>query len=146
MHGWMWSRRMNSDPLILSNNSNRVKRTEQGKAHGKLTSKDVVVACGEMGRSPRVGKPNDGSNASPSGRDHWETGFTLLAGGGLRTGQVIGETDRRGERSKGTPYTPQNVLATLQNVLGIDATTTFPDHSGRPQHLLDDREPIGELL
>jgi hypothetical protein len=106
----------------------------------------VVVACGEMGRSPRVGKSNAGGNASASGRDHWETGFALVAGGGLRTGQVVGETDRRGERPKGTPYTPQHLLATLYRLLGIDPATTFPDHSGRPQYLLDDREPIDELL
>jgi uncharacterized protein (DUF1501 family) len=106
----------------------------------------VVVACGEMGRSPRVGKANDGGNASPSGRDHWETGFAWLAGGGLQTGQVVGETDRHGGRPKGTPYTNQNLLATLYRVLEIDPVTTFPDHNGRPQYLLDDREPIAELL
>jgi hypothetical protein len=106
----------------------------------------VVVACGEMGRSPRVGKSNDGGNASSSGRDHWETGFAWIAGGGLRTGQMIGETDRYGARAKSTPTTPQNLLATLYRVLDIDPATTFPDHSGRPQYLLDDREPIAELL
>ena len=60
----------------------------------------VVVACGEMGRSPRVGRANDGGNANASGRDHWETGFAWIAGGGLRMGQAIGETDRRGERAR----------------------------------------------
>jgi hypothetical protein len=105
----------------------------------------VVVACGEMGRSPRVGKPNDGGNANATGRDHWETGFAWLAGG-LQTGQVVGETDRQGGRSRGTPYTPQNLLATLYRVLEIDPAMTFPDHNGRPQFLLDDREPIAELL
>ncbi len=106
----------------------------------------LVVACGEMGRSPRVGKPNDGGNASSTGRDHWETGFALLSGGGLRMGQVIGQTDRHGGRSTGTPYTPQNLLATLYHHLDIDPDTTFPDHTGRPQFLLDDRRKITELL
>ena len=106
----------------------------------------VVVACGEMGRSPRVGKANDGSNVTASGRDHWQTGFALISGGGLRMGQVVGETDRHGARAKGRPYTPQNLLATLYHVLGIDAGMTFPDHLGRPQYLLDDREKIVELL
>ena len=106
----------------------------------------VVVACGEMGRSPRVGRANDGGNANASGRDHWETGFALIAGGGLRMGQVVGETDRRGERARGTPITPQNLLATLYRILGIDPVMTFPDHNGRPQYLLDDRMPISELL
>jgi hypothetical protein len=106
----------------------------------------VVVACGEMGRSPRVGQSNAGGNASAAGRDHWDTGFALIAGGGLRTGQVIGATDRRGERAAGKPFTPQNLLATLYHVLGIDPAQTFPDHTGRPQYLLDDREPIADLL
>jgi uncharacterized protein (DUF1501 family) len=106
----------------------------------------VVVACGEMGRSPRVGKPNDGGNASSSGRDHWETGFALVSGGGLRMGQVVGETDRHGARAKGRPFTPQNLLATLYHLLDVDPATTFPDHNGRPQYLLDDRTRISELL
>jgi hypothetical protein len=115
--------------------------------HQRGLDKDVVVvACGEMGRSPRVGKPNDGGNASSSGRDHWETGFALVSGGGLRMGQVVGETDRHGARAKGRPITPQNLLATLYCLLGIDPARTFPDHNGRPQYLLDDRERIGQLL
>ena len=69
-----------------------------------------------------------------------------MAGGGLRMGQVVGETDARAERAKGRPYTPQNVLATLYHVLGIDPATTFPDYQGRPVHLLDDREKIKELI
>src|SRR5262249_21537368 len=72
----------------------------------------VVIAWGEMGRAPRIGRPNDGSNVSATGRDHWPTSFALVAGGGLRTGQVVGATDRHGGQPRGTPYHPQNVLAT----------------------------------
>jgi hypothetical protein len=61
-------------------------------------------------------------------------------------GQVIGETDARAERSKGKPYMPQNVLATIYHVLGIDPARTFPDYQGRPIHLLDNRELIRELI
>jgi hypothetical protein len=115
--------------------------------HDRGLDKDVVVvACGEMGRSPRVGKPNSGGNASSTGRDHWDTGFAWIAGGGLRMGQVVGATDRYGEKPKGKGFTVQNVLATLYAVLGIDTAQTFPDHAGRPQYVLDDREPIAELL
>jgi hypothetical protein len=115
--------------------------------HDRGLDKDVVVvACGEMGRSPRVGKPNSGGNASGTGRDHWDTGFALVSGGGLRMGQVVGATDRHGEKPKGKAFTAQNLLATLYQALGIDPATTFPDHLGRPQYLLDDREPIAELL
>ena len=106
----------------------------------------AVVVCGEMGRAPRVGVPNAGSNATATGRDHWPTGFAMLAGGGLRTGQAVGATDRRGERAVTRPYTPQNLLATLYHVLGVDPAQTFLDHLGRPQYLLDDRDVIAELL
>jgi hypothetical protein len=105
----------------------------------------VVVAAGEMGRAPRIGKSTGATNAA-NGRDHWETGFALVAGGGTSTGRVVGETDRHGERARGRPYTPQNLLATLYALLGIDAAATLPDHTGRPQFLLDDRDRIDELL
>jgi hypothetical protein len=105
----------------------------------------VVVAAGEMGRAPRIGKSTGATN-SPTGRDHWETGFALVAGGGAATGRVVGETDGHGERARGRPVTPQNLLATLYSLLGIDAATTLSDHNGRPQYLLDDRDRIDELL
>jgi hypothetical protein len=64
----------------------------------------------------------------------------------LKTGQVVGATDRRGELPAGEPYSPQNVLATIYHVLGINPATTLPDHSGRPIYLLDDRKTVGELM
>jgi hypothetical protein len=106
----------------------------------------AVVACGEMGRAPRVGVANPGSNASAGGRDHWPTGFALIAGGGLRMGQTVGATDRRGDSPITRPYTAQNLLATLYHVLGIDSALTFLDHRGRPQYLLEDRDKIAELV
>jgi hypothetical protein len=115
--------------------------------HTRGLERDVaVVVWGEMGRAPRVGVPNPGSNATSTGRDHWPTGFVLLAGGGLRVGQVVGATDRRGDHPVTRSYTPQNLLATMYHVLGIDPEQTFLDHLGRPQYLLDDRDPIAELL
>jgi hypothetical protein len=112
--------------------------------HDRGLSEDVaVVVWGEMGRTPRVGT----QQGTTAGRDHWpQAGFALMAGGGLKTGQVIGATDPRGERPVGQPYTPQNVLATLYNHLGIDPSATLPDHSGRPVYLLDDRRQVEELL
>lgn len=100
----------------------------------------AVLVWGEMGRTPNV---NPGA-----GRDHWnDVGFALVAGGGLKMGQVIGATTARGERATGRPYTPQNLLATLYHqVLGIDPATTFPDLNGRPVYLLDNREKIAELV
>lgn len=105
----------------------------------------TVMIGGEMGRFPVVGK--GGCGATPDGRGHWTyAGFSLISGGGLKMGQVIGRTDPRGERPVGVPYTPQNLLATLYRTLGIDLATTLPNHSGRPMYLLDDSEPIRELI
>jgi uncharacterized protein (DUF1501 family) len=105
--------------------------------------KDVaVVFWGEMGREPRI-TPNPGRTP---GRGHWpQAGFALMLGGGLNTGQVVGATDGKGAHPIGQPYTPQNVLATLYQVLGIDPERTLPDHMGRPMYLLDDRRRIEEL-
>jgi hypothetical protein len=69
-----------------------------------------------------------------------------FSGGGLRTGQVAGATDARRGWPKGQPYTPQSVLATLYHVLGIHPGTTWPDPTGRPIYLLDDRRMIEELM
>ncbi len=101
--------------------------------------KDVAVCVwGEMGRTPQINKE--------AGRDHLgNANFVLLAGGDFKRGQVIGATDKRGERCVGRPYRPQNVLATLYQHLGIDTDISFPDHNGRPLTLLDDRAPIAEL-
>jgi hypothetical protein len=106
--------------------------------------KDVaVVFWGEMGREPRI-TPNPGRTP---GRGHWpQAGFALMLGGGLKMGQVVGATDGKGVHIVGRPNTPQNVLATLYHVLGIDPETTLPDHMGRPMYLLDDRRPIEELM
>jgi hypothetical protein len=113
-----------------------------------LNQRVAVVIWGEFGRTPRVGTEARTLGAMyAGGRDHWwEAGFAVVAGGGLRMGQVIGETDSRAERSKGRPYTPQNILATIYHVLGIDPNTTFPDFQGRPVPLLDDCEPVKELI
>jgi hypothetical protein len=101
----------------------------------------AVVIWGEFGRTPRINR--DG------GRDHWApAGTALIAGGGFRMGQAIGDTGPRGERERGrsAPYTPANVLATLYRFLGIDAERTLPDFTGRPIYLLDQRDLITELI
>lgn len=101
----------------------------------------VIVMGGEFGRTPRIG------DQTPDGRSHWpEAGFLWIAGGGLKTGQVIGATDARGEAIIGNPIGMQRVLATVYRVLGIDPAVTIPDHNGRPQFLLDDRDPLSELI
>jgi uncharacterized protein (DUF1501 family) len=101
----------------------------------------AVLMGGEFGRTPRIG------DATPDGRGHWpEAGFLWVAGGGLKTGQVIGATDTRGERALGNPIRMQNVLATLYRVLDIDPATTLADYNGRPQYALENRAPVDQLL
>ena len=70
----------------------------------------------------------------------------LVAGGGLRMGQAIGSSTARGEQPRDRRCTASQVLATLYRTMGIDPSLTFPDGSGRPRYILDDREPIAELL
>ncbi len=106
-----------------------------------LLDDTAIVVWGEFGRRPKIG------NVTPDGRSHWPAaGFALLAGGGLKTGQVVGETDRLGEAATGRPFVPSNILATLYHTLGISLRQTLPDHSGRPQFLLDERAPLRQLL
>ena len=101
----------------------------------------VIVMGGEFGRTPRIG------DQTPDGRGHWpEAGFLWMTGGGLKTGQVIGATDGRGESIVGSPIGMKAVLATVYKKLGIDPAITLPDHNGRPQYILDEREPIEALL
>jgi hypothetical protein len=103
--------------------------------------KDVsVVVWGEFGRSPKINP--DG------GRDHWpQVSCGLLFGGGMKTGQVIGATDRIGAEATARPVQFGEVFATLYHNLGIDvAKATLTDLSGRPQFLVDGHQPMRELV
>jgi hypothetical protein len=110
--------------------------------HERGLDKDVsVVVWGEFGRTPRLNSMNS--------RDHWpKANFALLAGGGMRTGQVIGATDRIGGEVVERPVKFQEVFATLYHNVGIDVrTATVQDIQGRPQYLVDSGiEPIRELI
>ncbi|MFM2095972.1 MAG: hypothetical protein RIS70_3096 [Planctomycetota bacterium] len=99
----------------------------------------TVIAWGEFGRTPRINKD--------AGRDHWpQVSCALLAGGGMRTGQAIGATNRLGEFANDRPVHIQEVLATLYHNLGIRAaTTTISDSTGRPQYLVE-KPPVHELI
>jgi hypothetical protein len=108
--------------------------------HERGLDKDVaVVLWGEFGRAPRVSRI--------AGRDHWpEAGAAVIAGGGFKMGQAIGETDAQGGQAKGRPYTPANIFANLYHHLGLDPTTTIADQNQRPIPLLDDPRPVVELI
>jgi hypothetical protein len=109
--------------------------------HQRGMADDVaVVAWGEFGRTPRI-NPD-------AGRDHWpQVGGALLAGGGFRTGQVIGATDRIGAEVVERPVHFADVLATLYRHLGIDPSVVkLQDLAGRPQYVIENATPLPELV
>lgn len=99
----------------------------------------TVFVWGEFGRTPRVNKEG--------GRDHWPQAMSvLMAGGGMKMGQIIGATDRKGERPQDRPLIPGDVLATVYHNLGIDRHQQFLNSAGRPISILTDGKPIAELI
>src|SRR5262249_20211849 len=91
-----------------------------------LAGRTLLVALGEFGRTPRINKQ--------AGRDHWHHCYpVLLAGGGVRPGLVLGESDRRGAYPvRGRVCTPADLCATVYHLLGIDHTAEMIDPTGRP--------------
>ena len=103
-----------------------------------LLEKTLVINTGEFGRTPQFNVTG--------GRDHWPFAYSaLLAGGGIRGGQVYGSTDSRGAAVLNKPVQPCDLLATLWSQLGIDPHLELRDRLGRPQLLCDGR-PLTELL
>jgi hypothetical protein len=102
--------------------------------------KDILlVITGEFGRTPRI---NGGA-----GRDHWAPLSTLaLAGGGLKMGQVVGESTAKAEVPKSKPITPQDLMATVFHVLGLPQELQFQDQTGRPTPMVNGGQPIAELV
>lgn len=109
--------------------------------HDRGMDQDVVtVVWGEFGRTPRI-------NGNMGGRDHWAPVMSaMIAGGGLRMGQAIGSSSSRGEYPRDRRVSASQVLSTIYHALGIDAGQTFLNGAGRPMYILEDREPITELL
>lgn len=104
-----------------------------------LSEKILLVITGEFGRTPRVNR-----NA---GRDHWAPLSTLaLAGGGLKMGQVVGQSAPRLDVPLSTPITPQDLMATVFHVLGIDQRFQVVNNAGRPVYMLENGTPISELV
>ncbi len=108
------------------------------EARGMLDDVTVIV-WGEFGRTPRINKG--------AGRDHWpQVSCALMAGGGMKTGQVIGATNRLGEYASNRPVTFGEIFATLYRNLGINPeTATITDPTGRPQHVIDS-PPLREVV
>jgi uncharacterized protein (DUF1501 family) len=108
--------------------------------HQRGLDKDILlVITGEFGRTPRI---------NPSaGRDHWAPLSTLaLAGGGLKMGQVVGQSTAKAEVPKTTPITPQDLMATVFHVLGIPQDLHYTDPSGRPTPMINGGKVIRELV
>jgi uncharacterized protein (DUF1501 family) len=105
--------------------------------------RDVLfVVMGEMSHTPRLSNYH-----GQPGRDHWGRAMSLLmAGGGLRTGQVIGATNQKGEEPKVRPLIPGDLLATWYRFLGVPRETHFNDFGGRPVPILPQGIPIEELF
>lgn len=103
----------------------------------------LIVVTGEFGRAPRLTfRPR----ARSAGRDHWPSAMSVLvSGGGMRTGQVIGSTNARGEFPIDRPLDPNDLLASVYRYLGIDPETAYPDLRGRPMPILPSGKPIAEL-
>lgn len=101
---------------------------------------DVLIFCaGEFGRTPLIN--------GHAGRDHWANCFSVLfGGGGVKGGQIVGASERRGGNVGDRPVTPQDLLATIYNCLGIPLDLHYPDASGRPVSIVGAGKPIRELL
>lgn len=107
-----------------------------------LLETTLVVAIGEFGRSPRIGAPTT-NNVGPGGRDHWPSCYTcLLAGGGVRGGQVYGASDRNGAYPQNLPVHPYDLISTFYHALGIPRDSEYHDHLHRPRRLVEHGGPI----
>jgi uncharacterized protein (DUF1501 family) len=104
-----------------------------------LLDTTLVAMFGEFGRTPRI-------NAN-AGRDHWDKVFSVvLAGGGLKSGVVVGSSTRAGDLPLDRPIHFNDVLATIYHQLGVSRTEVFKDALGRPVPVLAHGSPIAELL
>ena len=104
-----------------------------------LLDTTLVAIFGEFGRTPRI-------NAN-AGRDHWDKVFSvMLAGGGLKSGVVVGSSTRAGDVPLDRPIHFNDILATMYHQLGVSSTEVFTDALGRPVPVLAHGSPIAELL
>lgn len=104
---------------------------------------DTLILCmGEFGRTPYMG-----TQKSVDGRNHWPRVMSMLmAGGGFRHGQVIGESDREGGTIKSRPVTPGDLAATIYHHMEVPLDTTYLDPKGRPNFVVQNGEPLREIV
>lgn len=111
-----------------------------------LLETTLVVAVGEFGRTPKIGQFTQSSNTQKTGRDHWPHAFTaLLAGGGVRGGQVYGTTTSDGGYVADKPVTPADLAATILHHLGIDPAREYEDEVQRASNRLSTGQVVRDL-
>jgi uncharacterized protein (DUF1501 family) len=104
-----------------------------------LLDETLVVWFGDFGRTPKINPT--------AGRDHWSTaGCALMAGGGLRAGQVVGATNALGEYVTDNPVAPQDLAATIYHVMGVNLHTWYKAQDGRPIELCPEGKPVRALV
>ncbi len=104
-----------------------------------LLDDTLVVWFGDFGRTPKVNPT--------AGRDHWSTaGCALMAGGGLKVGQVVGSTNPLGEYVTDSPVSPQDLAATIYHTMGVNLHTWYKAQDGRPIELCPEGKPVRQLV
>jgi hypothetical protein len=135
MHGQIANAMKRNGPIV----DNAVSAFVQDCAERGVDKNILLVITGEFGRTPRINQ-----NA---GRDHWAPLSTLaLSGGGLKMGQIVGESTAKAEVPKTTPIGPQDLMATVFSVLGIPQELQYRDPTGRPSNMVTGGKPIAELI
>jgi uncharacterized protein (DUF1501 family) len=104
-----------------------------------LLNSTLIVWMGEFGRTPRINQ-----NA---GRDHWPRSWSVvIGGGGVRTGQIVGTTDKDGVDITDRPVGVMDLIATMTKSMGINTNTQYTTPRGRPMKVVDGGQPIRELF
>ncbi len=135
MHGQILNAMKRNGPIV----DHAVSAFVEDVAQRGLDKDILLVITGEFGRTPKIN-----GNA---GRDHWAPLSTLaLSGGGLKMGQVVGESTAKAEVPKSKPISPQDLMSTVFHVLGIPQDLHFTDPTGRPSPMIDGGKPIAELV
>lgn len=135
MHGQIATNMKRLGPIV----DNAVSAFVEDRRERGLDDNILLVVTGEFGRTPRIN--------NSAGRDHWAPLSTLaLSGGGLKMGQVIGESTAKAETPKTKPIGPQDLMATVFHVLGIEQDLQYKDPTGRPTPMIVGGKPIAELV
>jgi len=135
MHNDIWTRLDKNLPMVDQTLSALLTTLEE---RGLLES-TAVIMTGEFGRTPKLNQRG--------GRDHWPRAmFVVMAGGGMKTGQVIGASDDKGQGPANEAIAPDDVATTLLTTLGIDTHKEYHTNTGRPIMISRDGKPISKLL